>query len=262
MKTVLILFSAFIWLFSFPELTEAQQAAKYSTLSQTPGQPQSSFSKTVDGISGATIIQNYILAVGGTQQLNNIQSLDFQGTITVSNMQLNFSERKKAPNLDYIAVSLDHDTVMRSMFDGKKGYNQQTTQKNFLTEKEVQDRNLDHRGLFNQLFYLDPSNSFTLNKIEKETSQDSVYYRLDITMPSGKTISEYYDTRTFLLAKTVESEQYNNSPSIATKYFSNYKQINGIMFPYQFDVIRTQDSKEDKKYMISITALQINLPEE
>ncbi len=264
MKTTLILFAA---LFSFSCLfnqVTAQQAVKYpvNNPSNIPTvESKKGFSKSIDGISAAMVIQKYITALGGAQQLQNIQSLDFSGSITMAGMQLNFSERKESPNLDYIALSVDTDTIMRSVFDGTSGYNQQISQRTPLTSEEIDERNKDNLGLFNQLFYLDSSNTFTLNKIEKTTENNAQFFLLDITMPSGKQVSEFYDAQSFLLTKTIEKETIDDSTTITTKYFSVYKKINGVQFPSKIDLIKQQNGKE-QQFAVTIDATQINLPRE
>lgn len=207
------------------------------------------------------VIQKYIAALGGAQQLQNIQSLDFSGSIEVSGMQLQFSERKEAPNVEYIALSIDKDTIMRSVFDGNTGYNQQVGEKTPLSSEEIAERNKDYLGLFNQIFYLDSSKTFTLNKIEKITDNNNPFYQLDITMPSGKLVSEFYDARSFLLAKTIEKDASQDSATVTTKYFSVYKKINGIQFPSKIDILKSQNGKE-QQFAIVIEATQINLPRE
>ncbi len=239
----------------------AQYAANEKKIAgnKAPLQPQSSFSKSIDGISGETVVRQYIAALGGAQKLLQTQSLDFSGSINASGMQLDFSERKEAPNLDYIAVSVDKDTIMRSVFDGKTGYNQQVSQKVYLKPEEVTERNQDYLGLFNQLYYLDSNKSFTLDKIEKVTDNNQTFLKLDIAMPSGKVVSEYYALKTFLLAKTAEQNKVRDSVTTTTKIFTEYKQVNGVRFPCRIEVVKSYDGSE-QRFDIVVDKTQINLP--
>jgi len=224
-------------------------------------QPENSFSKTVDGISGSDIIQKYLATLGGKESLNQIQTLDFQGKISINGMELNYAERKETPNRDYITLSVDKDTIMRSFFDGATGYNQQPGQKTSLTDDDIKERNSDYLGLFNQVHYLKDSASFILKNLSKVSSNDSTVYQLDIAMPSGKIVSEFYDAQSFLLVKTVEIDTKNSDTVTTSKSFSNYRSINGIRFPFKIDIVKTQSGKE-QILSINIDATQINLPEE
>lgn len=262
MKTTLILFTALFSFQCFSFQAIAQQAVKYTNNpNHLPKESKNSFLQTVDGVTGDSIIQKYIMALGGVQQLQTIQSLDFNGSIMVGSTHLNFSERKQAPNLDYIALSVDNDTIMRSVFNGQSGYNQHVGEKISLTSEEIREKNEDYLGLFNQIFYLDSGKSFALNKIAKISDNGVPLYQLDIAMPSGKIVSEFYDVQSFLLVKTIERDTIRGAVTITTKYFSNYKKINGIQFPSKMDILKSEDGKE-QLFHVAIDATQINLPEE
>ncbi|PZP51796.1 MAG: hypothetical protein DI598_02410 [Pseudopedobacter saltans] len=222
---------------------------------------QNSFLKKIDNISGVDILSKNIDAIGGINQLKSIQSLDFKGSLEISGMKFNFSERKEFPNLDYIALSIDKDTILRSVFDGKSGYNQEISGKKSLTDDEIKERNQDNLALFNQISYLDSSKKFHLTNISKDNAGDSAFYRLDIKTPSGKLISEFYDTTTFLLTKSIEKEKIDSDSTVTYKSFGNYRKINGVQFPYSIDIQKIQNGKE-QNIAISIESVQINLPTE
>ncbi|MFT4204648.1 MAG: hypothetical protein QM610_12155 [Chitinophagaceae bacterium] len=264
----LIFFAAVFSVSYFFTHVSAQKAVEYlakqiSDRSQMlPESPKSSFRKSVDNVSGATVIQKYIAAIGGAQQLQNVQSINFKGSIKTAGMQLRFSERKQAPNLDYIAVSVDGDTMMRSVFDGQSGYNQQISEKTPLTEQEIKARNTDYIGLFNQLYYLDSSKSFTLNNIRhiKDEDDSTDVFELEIKLPSGKIVTESYDTRTSLLTRSVE-EEVGQSVTVTSKTFSDYQSVNGILFPCKINMTKAQNEKE-QQFDIAVNTTEINLPAE
>lgn len=242
-------------------VVSARKSDTNSEIAANSQKTKNSFTQKVDNISGVDILSNYIKALGGQEQLKEIKSIDFQGTLDLSGMELNFSERKQFPNLDYIALSLDKDTILRSVFTGKEGYNQEIAEKKYLTPEQVTARNRDYLGLFCQLYYLDTANNFSLNKIEKIQSNDSSFYRLDIQLPSGKLISEFYDVKTFLLSKSMETETVNGETTETIKTLGNYKSINGILFPYNIVIDKTKNDKTQHINII-INSIQLNLPSE
>ena len=95
--------------------------------------------KTTDKVSAFNIVEDYLKAIGGKAELKKITSIS--ATISLEMMGRSFTGIDKGmnPNKHVTELKMGTMTVMKSVFDGKSGFQQQGPQKKDLTEKEIKE---------------------------------------------------------------------------------------------------------------------------
>lgn len=185
--------------------------------------------KNNNSISASEIIESYLKAIGGKEEVKKITSIN--ATIGLDMMGRSFEglEKKMNPNMQMIEIKMGAMTVMKSVFDGKAGFQQQGPQKKDLSEKEIKEA-MDEKGVIPQLYYITnadyKTNYLGLGKVEEEET-----YRLKVVMPSGKTSIQEYAVKTGLLLKEETTSIQEGAEIPMTVEYKNYKKFGAVLLP-------------------------------
>ena len=206
--------------------------------------------KTTDKVSAFNIVEDYLKAIGGKEEVKKVNS--FSATISLEMQGRSFtgSEKIMSPNKHLTELKMGEMIIMRSVFDGTKGYQQQGPQKNDLNEGETKEA-LDDKGVIPQLYYIGAdykTEYIGSGKIGEETT-----YRLKVVMPSGRLSIQEYSSKTGLLLKEETTTKDADTDTPLTIEYKNYKKAGNIMMPYE--VTRNEGGQE---YTIIYTDIKIN----
>jgi hypothetical protein len=120
-------------------------------------------------------------------------------------------------------------TIMKRVFDGGKGYQQQGPQKMDLTELEIKEA-LDEKGLIPQLFYITDT-AYKADYLGTGKVNEEETYRLKVIMPSGKVSIQEYSLKTGLLLKEETTSRVSEMEVNETIEYKNYIKVGNIMLP-------------------------------
>lgn len=205
------------------------------------------------------VLDKYFAAVGGKEKLRTIQDMTTAAITDIQGRTLEMETKLKMPNkykqVSYMmgneagGATYDGSTLSRSM----RG--QQTTKQG----KEAMMEFLQSHP-FPELYYDTLGVEKKLVGVEKVDDKDA--YKIQYTA-DGKDWFDYFDTQTGLKVKrtaTIESPRGKMETDVR---FGNYKEVNGIKFPFtrsqkmgQFEMtMETQSIKlnkgiDDKQFKI------------
>ena len=209
----------------------------------------------VPDVKPADIIKAYIDAIGGTEEVAKLKSYQATMTMSMQGMTLNVDERKMAPNKEMMSISMAGNTVMKSVFDGDKGYQQQMGNKKDLTAEEVAQKKV-FTSITEQADYLtNPAFKLVVKGIQKVNGSDA--YQLAVTDPTGKTSTEYYDVKSKLLVKNENSTVNNNVTVTQTVELSDYRKVGNLLFPYK-QALTISAGGQDQNLVMTVTDVKVN----
>ena len=196
--------------------------------------------KNTYDVSAAEIVESYLKAIGGKEEIKKINSIS--STIGLEMMGRSFEgiEKKKNPNLQFTEIKMGAMTIMKSVFDGKAGFQQQGPQKKDLSAKEVKEA-LDEKGVIPQLFYI-TSPEYKMDYLGLGKVNDESTYRLKVVMPSGRTSVQEYSSKTGLLLKEETTTAQENADVPITIEYKNYIKSGAVLLPSE--VTRTVGGQE------------------
>lgn len=185
------------------------------------------FSKPIPaGVTSATVIENYISAIGGLEAVNAVNSVMTAADVTIEGMPFKPTAVMKTmvPNMSSMEMSIEGmGTVMKQKFDGSEGYVEQQGMQQPMSEDELAEK-AEEKGLFPET-YLDV-NTLTLVSL---TAIDGVdVYKIKVKEDSYR----YYDAATGLLVRTEKSEEAQGQKMTSVQDLSDYREVNGVLFPY------------------------------
>ncbi|QJD97410.1 insulinase family protein [Mucilaginibacter robiniae] len=194
------------------------------------------------GLKATDVLNNYISAVGGSAELKKVKSVSSTGTMQMQGMNLAVQTKNMVPNKELMTVSMGSNTLMKRVFNGTTGYQQQISNKLPMTADEIKEKNVI-TGLFEQLNYVsNPAFKTELKGVEKVNNADA--YKVSITSPTGKTWNEYFDTNTKLLVRQEETQTQNNVVITTTVDMGDYKKVNGVMYPFSQTITNSANNQQ------------------
>ncbi|MCO5945907.1 M16 family metallopeptidase [Mucilaginibacter flavidus] len=206
-------------------------------------------------VKPADVIKGYIDALGGEAELKKLTSYTVTMDMSMQGMKLAVTQKKMAPNKEMMNITMGGNTVMKEVFDGAAGYQQQGPNKKDLGADEVAQKKV-FTSLTEQLDYLtNPAFKLAVKGIQKINGSDA--YQLSVTDPTGKTSTEYYDVKSKLLVKNESTTVTNGTSVNATVDFADYRKVGNLMFPYKQTITQSAGG-QDQTFEMTITDVKIN----
>ena len=184
-----------------------------------------------ESISTKEVIFQYIEAIGGKDKLESVESITMSGNFEIPQAPFKPSIviKQQNPNLNSLELSTpEMGTIMKQKFNGENGYMEQMGQNVPFSEEQI-NSSKSKKGIFEELYY-----DSTILKIDGYINiggSDLVKVKID-----DKTI-KYYDISSGLLARSEETTEIGGKPITTTRKFSDYKDVDGILYPFKTEII-------------------------
>jgi len=219
----------------------AAEAAS-TTVNETP--------KTSDAISGFSIIEDYLKAIGGKTEVQKINTLS--ATISMEMMGRQFTGRDlhMSPNKSMSEMKMGAMTVFKSVFNGTTGYSMRGPAKVDMTPDEIKEQQ-DEKAIIPQLFY--NTADYKTEYVGKGKVEDEETYRLKVIMPSGKTSVQQYSIKTGLLLQEETTTKQGDAEIPITIEYKNYQKVGGVMVATQ--ITRNAGGQE---FTMNLSGIKIN----
>ncbi len=211
--------------------------------------------QTAADVKPVDIFKGYIDAIGGLAEIKNLKSYAATMTMAMQGMSLNVDQKKLAPNKEVMSITMGGNVMMKSLFDGDKGYQQQGPGKKDMTADEIAQKKV-FTSLIEQVDYLqNPAFKFALKGVQKVNGND--VYQIDITDPTGKLSSEYYDVKSKLLVKTETTTQQGTVSITNTAELSDYRKVGNLLFPYKV-AFSIAAGGQEQNFVMTATDIKLN----
>jgi len=217
--------------------------------------PVAASSLTAPDVKAADIIKGYIDAIGGVAELNKIKSFQAVMTLATQGVTLKVEQKKLAPNKELMTMAMGDNVVMKSVFDGDKGYQMQGGAKKDMTAEEIAQKKV-FTSLTEQLDYLsNPAFKLVVKSIQKVNGSDA--YQVVVTDPTGKSSTEYYDVKSKLLVKNESSTTTDNNTVTQSLEFSDYRKVDNVMFPYK-QALTVSSGGQNQNLVMNVVDIKLN----
>ncbi|MBQ4819797.1 pitrilysin family protein [Aquimarina sp. MMG016] len=175
-----------------------------------------------EGVTAQSVLDNYFKAIGGKDKLKTVESTFMTAEAPFNGNTLGLITKMTTKNQSLVEVKFGAMTAQKVVFDGTQGYIMAQGQKLDYTEAQVKDAKLDAHP-FSELL----NTSATLDGGAQPYDNGKAYA---IKLSEKKTA--FFDTETGLKVKEVTIQEQAGQKIPVTIFYSNYKEVNGIKFPY------------------------------
>lgn len=191
-------------------------------------------------ISADELLKKYTYAVTQSssdkevsKKLKKVKSVLQNIDMTMSQAPFPFKSTQlwAAPNSEAMKLEAQGMMLQKTYFDGSAGYNMNMqTGKTDMTAEEIAAKNKS-MGLIPEMNYATSGMTYELLGIENQNGTDMYVLKSN----DGETERfDYFNTTTFMKIKTFsisKDEEGNPQESVVT--YSDYRDVNGILFPYK-----------------------------
>lgn len=212
------------------------------------------FSKPIPkGITAQSVIDTYIKAIGGEENLKLVKTVSFSGDMNVMGQTMAISMKKMTPNKTVTEISHPQmGVVMKQVFDGKSGYAAQMGQQKPMTEKEITEAQTKN-ALFEELSF--DMSKVTLESMTSINGEDA--YKLKV-VGSGEPEFRFYNVKTGYLVKTETSKEAQGQKIAIVSEYGNYIPSKGIQFPFS---ITTKQGPQAFGIIVKVAKVNENVTE-
>lgn len=197
----------------------------YDSYANPVGKPVAQ--KADASVTVASVVDRYIAAIGGKDNLSKISSYTMNAGMTMQGMDINFKRVKAQGGKESLLVTSGGQTFQKQIFDGKQGYSEQMGQKTTMTAEEISKRQ-KNAELFEELSFA-KSSDYKVTGIEKINGEDSY------AIKNGEN-TYYYSVKSGLKTGEVQTVSAQGQTFTVPTMFSNYKDVAGVKMPYTITV--------------------------
>ncbi|WP_242921719.1 insulinase family protein [Pontibacter liquoris] len=187
------------------------------------------------GVTADQVLDNYVKALGGKANIEKLKDISVTSNATIQGMALVFTKQQKGNDKFAVQVLMNNSPVQRVIINGDKGKIESPMQgiNKEITKDDLAAQKLD-ANMFAVLQY------GKLGITSKLTGMDNVegkeVYVVEVAMPNGQKTLQYFAKDSGLLLREVNSLESPQGVITQTKNFGNYKEVNGVKFPYLVEI--------------------------
>ncbi len=196
--------------------------------------------KTTESISAYEIINSYLKAVGGKEEVQKVTSLSAVITLDMMGRSFTGNYKRMNPDKQLMELKMGAMTVMKSVFDGGQGYQMQGPQKKEMDEQEIKEAR-DEKAVIPQLMYATDT-AYKTDYLGTGKTGEEDTYRLKVTMPSGKVSIQEYSKKSGLLLKEESTSNEEGQEVTEVIEYKNYVKVGNILLPSE--VVRNMAGQE------------------
>lgn len=201
------------------------------------------FNKTVDpAVTTQTVFDNYINAIGGRDAVEKVESILMKAEAEIQGQKLDLEMINTAQGQSSVMVAMGGNVVSKQVYNGESGFMVAQGQKIDYTDEQL----MAAKAEANPFPELNPENAKMMG-IESVNGKDA--YAISLSDDT----TAYYDVETGLKVQSVKNvSQGGQTMSVPTGY-SNYKEVEGVKFPYT-----VTQSFGPQSFEFNVTSIQVN----
>lgn len=186
--------------------------------------------KAIDaGITGETIINNHIKAVGGIAAIEAVKDLVASGDANIPGAPaLTFTQKYINGTSFKNEMSMGPMTLFKQTIKNGECSQEQQGNKMELSDEDKEEMK-EELTIVNEVYYLKNGYKFIATVIEEIDGKDA--YVVEITTPKGGKFTNYYDVATGLKVKLLKVVKEDGKETSMSNTFSDYKEYNGLKIP-------------------------------
>jgi len=190
-----------------------------------------SVSKIPSGVTASTVLDNYIVAIGGRENLEKVKDKVSKIKGSIQGMEMKITISQKAPNK--LLQTLDAGGMQQTtIFDGTKGKQIAMGNEVPLKGDDLLETKLEATlNLF--LDYKKHGITAELTGMEKVGGEDA--YKVTLTLPNDSKWLQFYDVDSDLFVKQTQTKKTPQGTFTVSITFDDYRDVEGVLYPHKFN---------------------------
>jgi zinc protease len=182
-------------------------------------------------VTADQLISKYIQALGGKANIDKVKDVTVTMNANMQGMALTLKQQQKGTDKMQVQVLMNNSPVQRVVINGDKGKMEAPMQG---ASKDMTADELAVQKQENDMFSMTRYGMYGIktNVIGQDKVDGVDTYIVEAVASNGQKTLHYFDKNTGLLLKDVKSLQAPQGVVTQTKTYKNYKEINGVKYPY------------------------------
>ena len=174
------------------------------------------------GMTAEKVVNKYFEVIGGKDKIMNVKSIMIVSNATIQGTPLVMTTKAAAPNKSAMSISVMGNVMQKRVFNGETGYEEGRGQRKDMTTEELAKAKIAN-SIFSDFAYT----SGEVLRVEPIEGKNSIVIKQD-----DKEI--FYDMKSGLKVKEIRTVKTPDGKEVKVPtIFSDYKEVNGIMFPHK-----------------------------
>ncbi len=200
---------------------------KVATTTSAPTEPKV---ETRAVSAGAEIVNSYLQAIGGMDKVKMIKDVQTIMEANTGMGSMTMTNYKKGNTMMKMMIEAQGMVVMEQKYDGKRAMLIGMEGSEEVTDQKQLDNFKGQSKIFPELDYA--NEGYTLELGEPEEYKGNPVKVLIVTTPSGRKMTEYYDTSSGFKVKTKTKAEVQGMEREIVMEFADYKEVDGIKVPH------------------------------
>lgn len=181
------------------------------------------------------VLDNYFKTIG-QEKLHSVQTMITKGKLLQGGVEIPILAYNKRPNKLRFEGTFQGMKLIQA-YNGKEGWTLNPFEGDTLPKPATKEQldsfkeNADMDGMM----YDYEKKGYEAKLLPEETVDGQKTYPVQITKPNGNTYINYIDADNYVLIKTKAKVKVQGVERETETYYSNYKPVEGIIFPFAID---------------------------
>lgn len=202
------------------------------------GEPVSESKQIPKGMTAEKIIEKYIEALGGRENLEKVKEIHQVNTLSMPGASVTIELYRKTPDKMTQIKKMNGMVMSKQVFDGEKGKIIAQGQEQQMQESMLKEMKFEAK-MHKYLSYDELGIKTELVEMDQVKGQD--VYKVKITMPNGNVRYDFYDTESGLKLQSKSKTQTQMGEIDMVRTFSDYKKVEGVKFPFTIKISGMRD---------------------
>jgi zinc protease len=183
------------------------------------------------GLTGDKVLSKYIDAIGGLKAIQAAKTSKVTYKASFQGNDVLMITTKKDPSKMHLEIKVGPQAMQTIVSDGKNVSISQMGMAVPLTDKDKEGA-LYGTPLIEETAVNTIGAKATLTAVEDVDGKEA--YAVEIALPKGEKMTNYYDSQTGLKLQQVSTQEGPNGPTTQVIKFSDYKDYSGVKLPSTF----------------------------
>ena len=181
------------------------------------------------------VLDNYFKTIG-QEKLLKVQTIVTKGKLLQGGVEIPIIGYNKRPNKLRFEGTFQGMTLIQT-YNGKDGWSLNPFAGDTLPKPATKEQldNFKDQADMDGMLYSYKGNGYTAELLPVDTVDGQKTYPIQITKPNGNTYINYIDADNYVIIKTKAKVKVQGVEREVESYYSNYKPINGMIFPFAVD---------------------------
>ena len=197
------------------------------------GEPVKASTPLPKDLTAEKVIDKYIEAIGGRNNINKIKDLQQIGSVSMMGRSVTIKSFREAPDKFANITEMNGQVVQKQVYDGEKAKVTAMGQQREIQGEQLKNLRYEAK-MFKFLRYDELDVELELQGIESVDGEEA--YKIKVTTPAGQAKYDFYSVETGLKIQTKATQQTPQGEITSTQKFSDYREVKGVKFPYTIDI--------------------------